>query len=213
VEKILMVRLLIADDHPLVLIGIRSLLRADPEIEILAEANDGLQALEMVRDLNPDVLLLDMEMPRMGGVAVARQLSQEKHPVRILALSAHSDRHYVQSILECGASGYLLKDEVPDIIIKAIHSVAEGEQGWISRKAMSCMIGQREERVNIDMLKLTRRNLEVLRNVANGMTNQEIALSLGISEKTVEKHLRKAFSKLGVVSRVEAAVLITRFKL
>ncbi len=208
-----MVRLLIVDDHPLVRIGLRSLLRADPEIDIIDEASDGLQALELVRDLNPDVLLLDMEMPKMGGVAVARQLSQEKNPVRILALSAHSDRHYVQSALECGASGYLLKDEVPDIIIQAIHSVAQGEQGWISRKAMSCMIGDHQEKASLDMLKLTRRNLEVLRNVADGMTNQEIALSLGISEKTVEKHLRKAFTKLGVVSRVEAAVLITRFKL
>ena len=203
------IRVLLVDDHPVVREGIRNLLAKENDIVIVGEAKDGSEALKLVEDLSPDVMLLDMELPGMSGTQVAKHLQEKNSPVKILALSAHDDRQYIQELLANGASGYLIKEEVPETIIEAVRGVAYGEQGWISRQVaaqMSTWIGGAEE----DQSSLTPREIEVLRGVVDGKTNQEIGLTLGISEKTVEKHLEGVFTKLNVASRVEAAVLAVR---
>ncbi|MEJ2265382.1 MAG: response regulator transcription factor [Anaerolineales bacterium] len=203
------IRVLLVDDHPVVREGIRNLLAKENDIVIVGEAKDGSEALKLVEDLSPDVMLLDMELPGMSGTQVAKHLQEKNSPVKILALSAHDDRQYIQELLANGASGYLIKEEVPETIIEAVRGVAYGEQGWISRQVaaqMSTWMGGAEE----DQNSLTPREIEVLRGVVDGKTNQEIGLTLGISEKTVEKHLEGVFTKLNVASRVEAAVLAVR---
>lgn len=202
------IHVLLADDHPVVRNGIRNLLEMSPDIKVVGEAEDGRQTLRMVEELRPDVLLLDMEMPDMNGVEVARQLQAQKAPVRVLALSAYDDPQYIRSLLSSGAAGYLTKDEAPEAIIEAIQGVWRGQDGWLSRRVAARMtVWTRDEP---DDMGLTQRELQVLKAVAAGKTNQEVGVDLGISDKTVEKHLESIFSKMGVSSRVEAAVLAIR---
>jgi DNA-binding NarL/FixJ family response regulator len=200
---------LLVDDHPVVRAGIRQLLEKAPDIDVVGEASNGDEALRLVKDLSPEVLLLDMEMPGLNGNEVAQKLQASGSPVRILALSAHDDKQYIQELLANGASGYLVKEEVPEAIVEAVRGVARGEQGWVSRRVAAQMSSwMREE--NEERMGLTGREVQVLRAVVAGKTNQEIGLELGISEKTVEKHLEGVFTKLGVASRVEAAVHAVR---
>jgi DNA-binding NarL/FixJ family response regulator len=203
------IRVVLADDHPVVRTGIRNLLGRSPDIQVVGEASTGEDALRLVDELTPDVLLLDMEMPGLKGVEVAQKLHAAGTEVRILALSAYDDKQYIQELLENGAAGYLTKEEAPDTIIDAIRGVSQGEQGWVSRRVAAQMsVWMREEEQ--DATRLTNRELEVLRLVVEGKTNQGIGLALGISEKTVEKYLEAVFNKLGVSSRVEAAVFAVR---
>jgi len=205
------IRVVLADDHPIVRTGIRNLLEKAPDIEVVGEAHNGDEALRFVKELTPDVLLLDMEMPALKGVDVARQLKGAGLPTRILALSAYDDKQYILGLLAAGAAGYLTKEEVPETIIEAVRGVARGEQGWVSRRVAAQMATwTRGEETHGTMAALTNREMEVLQWVVAGKTNQEIGLALGISEKTVEKHLDAVFKKLGVASRVEAAVLAVK---
>lgn len=128
------IRVILADDHVVVRIGIRNLLSRSPDITVVGEASNGLEAIQLVDELEPDVLLLDMEMPIMDGVEVARQLRKKKSPVHVLALSAYNDKQYILSMFDQGAAGYLTKDEAPENIIEAVRGVAAGQQGWMSRK-------------------------------------------------------------------------------
>jgi DNA-binding NarL/FixJ family response regulator len=128
------IRVVLADDHVVVRIGIRNLLSRSPDITVIGEASNGVEAIQLVNELRPDVLLLDMEMPELDGVEVARRLRTTKAPVKILALSAYNDKQYILSMFDQGASGYLTKDEAPEKIIEAVRGVANGEQGWMSRK-------------------------------------------------------------------------------
>lgn len=139
-------RVILADDHPKVRAGIRNLLEKAPDIEIIGEAGDGEEALRLVEDLSPDVLLLDVEMPLMTGVEVARRLKEEGSSVRILALSAYQDRQYIQGMLANGASGYLTKEEVPEKIVRAVRGVARGEEEWVSRRAANRLNSIQENR-------------------------------------------------------------------
>jgi DNA-binding NarL/FixJ family response regulator len=181
------------------------MLQSATDIEVVAEAKSGAEALTLVEQLAPDVVLLDMEMPGMSGVEVAKKLKLINSPVRVLALSAYDDTQYVRSLLASGAAGYLTKEEAPEMIIDAVRGVARGEEGWLSRRAVAKMSAwTREDRDEGG--KITEREQEVLALVVAGKTNQEIALALRISEKTVEKHVGAILSKLGVASRVEAAV-------
>jgi DNA-binding NarL/FixJ family response regulator len=133
------IRVVLADDHAVLRLGIRNLLNRSPDIEVVGEAGNGFEAIQQVEALQPDVLLLDMEMPGLDGVEVARRLRTQGSPVRILVLSAYNDKQYILSMLEQGAAGYLIKDEAPHTIIEAVHSVARGEQGWFSRKVAARM--------------------------------------------------------------------------
>jgi DNA-binding NarL/FixJ family response regulator len=205
------IRVLLADDHPIVRDGIRNLLADSIGIELVGEAEDGDEAYQQVIDKAPDVLLLDMELPGMHGVDLARKLISEDVKVKILALSSYTDRGYISEMLALGASGYLIKDEVPKNIVDAIRGVAIGEQGWVSREVAAIL-----SQIAVDGpadKTLTDREKEVLKHVVEGKTNREIAYELEISEKTVEKHLNNVFEKLNVRSRVEAAVFAVQNEL
>jgi DNA-binding NarL/FixJ family response regulator len=203
------IRVVLADDHPVVRAGIRNLLEKVVDIEVVGEASTGQETLTLVEEFHPDVLLLDMELPDIKGTEVAQRLQKSGSPVKILALSAYDDGVYIRELLELGAAGYLIKEEAPETIIEAVRGVAYGEQGWVSRRIAAQMVSwvRGDER---EGLKLTSREMEVLRHVVEGKTNQNIAAELGISEKTIEKYMEAIFAKLGVASRVEAAVYAVR---
>jgi DNA-binding NarL/FixJ family response regulator len=203
------VRVVLADDHPVARAGIRKFLDRAPDIEVIAEAEDGSQALELAKELKPDVLLLDMEMPELKGLDVARELKESDSEVRILALSTYDDKQYIFGLLSSGAAGYLTKDEVPKTIVEAVRGVARGEKGWVSRR-VSAIMASWTRGDGLAGSELTERETEVLKWVVKGKTNLEIGHELGISDKTVEKHLESVFIKLRVASRVEAAVLAVR---
>jgi DNA-binding NarL/FixJ family response regulator len=150
-----------------------------------------------------------MELPDINGVEVLLKLAEGKATVHTLALSSYDDREYISQMLLNGASGYLIKDEVPEMIVEAVRGVARGETGWVSRK-VATRLSQILQEDKADKGNLTSRELDVLRLLVEAQTNAEIAFNLGISEKTVEKHLESIFKKLGVASRVEAAVLAVR---
>ncbi len=199
------IRVLLVDDHPVVRTGIRALLQSAPGIVVIAEAKSAAEGLALVEQLQPDVLLLDMEMPEMSGVEVAKQLQAATSPVKVLALSAYDDIQYVRSLLANGAAGYLTKEEAPEMIIEAVRGVARGETGWLSRRVAAKMTTW----IRQDQMKegaLSNREMEVLQHIVAGSTNQEVAHALKISEKTVEKHVSAILNKMGVSSRVEAAV-------
>ncbi len=128
------IRVVLADDHPLMRTGIRNLLQQTKDIVVVGEATDGYEAIQLVNDLEPDVLLLDMEMPGMQGLEVAEELGAAGSPVSILALSAYEDKHYIIGVLAKGAAGYLTKEELPETIIRAVRGVAKGEHGWVSQR-------------------------------------------------------------------------------
>lgn len=199
------IRVLIVDDHPITCKGIRDLLEPAIGISVAGEAHTGAEALQMIEALKPNVVLLDMKLPDMNGVEIIKKAYKTGTNARILGLSSYNDREFISELLTFGASGYLLKDEVPEEIINAVRGVAGGESGWVSRKvaALLSQILVREQEGGTD---LTSRELEVLSLVVDGKTNNQIGLSLGISAKTVEKHLHAIFRKMGVVSRVEAAI-------
>ncbi len=203
------IRVLIADDHPIVCKGIHNLLEPAVGITVVGEAHSGADALELIRSLRPDVVLLDVELTDMSGIDVIKQLNDSQISVRILGLSSYDDREFISQLLSLGASGYLLKDEIPEQIIEAVRGVARGETGWVSRK-VAAKLSQILQKDQDGVADLTRREMDVLRLVVEAKTNGEIGMLLGISEKTVEKHLDTIFRKLGVASRVEAAVLAVR---
>lgn len=200
------IRVILADDHPVVRTGIRTLLQQADDIIVVAETGNGSEVFKLVEQLAPDVLLLDMEMPGLSGVEVAMRLKEQGAPVRVLALSAYDDEEYIRNLLLHGAAGYLTKEEAIEIIIDAVRGVARGEQGWFSRRAIAQLSALTRQESNPGK-ELSNRERDVLRLVATGKTNIEIGHVLGISEKTVEKHIGAVFNKLQVSSRVEAAVL------
>ena len=203
------IRVLIADDHPIVCKGIRDLLESAVGIAVVGEAATGMETLEKIEALDPDIVLLDMELPDLNGVEVVKKIIELKSRVRVLGLSTYDDREYISQLLALGAAGYLIKDEVPEAIIEAIRGVGRGETGWISRKVAS-KLSQILQNEKEGGKVFTPRELDVLRLVVDGKTNSEIGQALGISVKTVEKHLDAIFRKMGVASRVEAAVMAVR---
>lgn len=199
------IRVLLVDDHPIVRTGIRNLLDKAVGIEVAGEASLGEEALRLVRELRPHVLVLDMELPDISGVEVLRRLRAEDLPVRILVLSGYADPVWIRALMGQGISGYLVKDEALDEIENAVRGVAQGEQGWFSRQISARMSEILSEPEPAEQA-LTTREADVLNELSKGRSNQEIAQALGISEKTVEKHMESIFRKLEVHSRVEAAV-------
>ncbi len=203
------IRVLVVEDFPIIRSGIRNLLSRDTEIEVIGETGSGSEALQLAKELQPDVIILDMELQELSGLEVAKSLKEQGSQSRILVFSAHNDREYVQELLKNNASGYLIKDEAPEFIIEAVHGVARGEQGWVSRqitaKLQDMITAKSHPGTN-----LTNREEQVLKQVVEGKTNREIGGLLQISEKTVEKHLETIYQKLGVLSRTEAAVWAAR---
>jgi DNA-binding NarL/FixJ family response regulator len=204
------IRVILIDDHPIVRSGIRMLLEQAPDIIVVGEVERGDNAVQQVEALNPDVVLLDMEMPGKSGVEIARELQATGLPVRILALSAYDDDQYISSLLANGASGYLTKEEALDTIVEAVRGVARGEEGWFSRRAAAQIAAMaRKEHTNA-AAHLTEREEEVLDLLAQGWTNTRIAHGLSVSERTVRFHLSNVYDKLGVSSRAEAIAWVLR---
>ena len=201
-----MFRIMLVDDHPTMRVGLRALLEQDPTLTVVGEANSGEEALERIDEVRPDVIVLDCQLPQQSGVAVASALQRRGHPARVLALSAYDDKHYVRGMLAAGASGYLTKEEAPHKIVEAVRAVAQGEP-WFSPAIQDALTPPSPHDPRVAPRPLTPRELEVLPHVVAGMSNAEIALELGISEKTVEKHLHAIFDELAATSRVEVATL------
>lgn len=188
------IRVVLADDHPLMRSGIRNLLEAEPDINVVGEAANGAEALRLVEAVRPDVLLLDMEMPGMSGVEVARKIQALELPVYVLALSAYDDKAYVSGLLESGASGYITKEKPPQVIIEAVRAVAHGEGRWFIQPVM------RESKT----FPVSLRERDVLKLMARGCSNQDISKQLFISENTVRNHVANIYGKLGVKTWREA---------
>ncbi len=202
------IRVLLADDHPVVRSGIRNLLDQEPDIQVVGEAQDGLEVVSLVQELSPDVLLLDMEMPGMPGVQVARQLQAARSPVRILGLSAYDDRQYILNLLANGAAGYLSKEEAPQRIVEAVRGVWKGEEEWLSPQIAAQVQAWAQD--NGGQKRLTAGEMQVVRLVVEKKSNPEIARALGVEPEAVEARLTSVFAKLGVSSRLEAAVEAVR---
>jgi DNA-binding NarL/FixJ family response regulator len=203
-------RILIADDHPIVRAGVRAELARHADIEVIGEATNGDEAAQQTEALQPDVLVLDIEMPGLKATEVIRRASVLPQPVHVLILTAHDDIDNVHGMLEAGATGYLLKDEAPEVIADAIRAVARGGT-WLSDEiAQKWARYTVEEAQEATRAKLSEREMEVLQLVATGQTNRQIGVTLHISEKAVQKRLSGVYQKLGVTSRVEAVMAAMR---
>ncbi|MEF3403504.1 response regulator transcription factor [Agromyces sp. CCNWLW203] len=196
------IRLLIADDHPIVRDGLRGTFAGDPRFEVLAEAADGSQAVELARTLEPDVILMDLRMPRMDGVSAIRRLGELGLAARVLVLTTYDTDSDVLPAIEAGATGYLLKDAPSDELLRAVQSAARGE-AVLSPSVASRLMG----RMRAPESPLSERELEVLRLIAAGTTNREVARRLFISEATVKSHVLHVYAKLGVNDRAAAVAI------
>lgn len=199
-------RVLMVDDHPVVLAGLNALVEADPDFEVVGKARDGRTALRLAKQLLPDVVVLDISMPEMNGIEVATALLAERPDCRVLVLTVHEDRAYLRQLVEAGVSGYLLKRSASEELIRALHAVVAGGMyldpaiagkvvGRPARGPLLSQLGQAAE--------LSERETDVLRLVAGGHSNKEISARLNISVKTVETYKARAMEKLGYRSRVE----------
>lgn len=199
------IRVVLADDHARVRKGIRNLLEKPADILVVGEASNGPQALKLVQELNPDVLLLDVEMPGMNGNQVAAELRERGSLVRILVLSAYDDKQYIIGMLESGVAGYLTKEEVPEILVTAVRGIAHGNKGWVSQRVASQIASWKKRKG--EQSTLTKRELAVLQLVSEQTTDQEIAEKLGISKEIVERHIKHLCTKLQANSRIELVSL------
>ena len=200
------IRVLMADDHPIVLAGMKALVAADPQLEIVGEANDGRTALQLARELRPDAAVLDISMPGLNGVELAIALRRDVPATRILILTVHEDRAYLRQMLEAGVSAYLLKRSAADDLVRAIHAVAAGGV-YLDPAVAGKVVGANTRHSTGghlgDPAELSEREAEVVRLVAAGHSSKEIASILTISVKTVETYKARAMEKLGFGSRVE----------
>jgi DNA-binding NarL/FixJ family response regulator len=193
------IRLLIVDDHPVVRGGIRGMFEGDPQFEVLGEAVNGAQAVDLARALGPDVILMDLRMPGMDGVTAIKELVRIGVTARVLVLTTYDTDRDVLPAIEAGATGYLLKDTGRDELVHAIHTAARGE-AVLSPSVATRLLGQ----VRTPVEALSARELEVLKLVAGGATNREAAAKLFISEATVKSHMLHIYTKLGVNDRAAA---------
>lgn len=196
--------IMIVDDHPLMRRGIRQLLALEPRLEVVAEANNGTEALAEARRLAPDVILLDLNMKGMSGLDTLKALRHEGVAARILVLTVSDARSDIYAMVDAGADGYLLKDSEPELLLAQVMRGAQGENVF-SEVVAECL-ATRQPSAN-PFRQLTERELDVLQEVARGLSNKEIAATLHISEETVKVHIRNLLRKLDVRSRVAATVL------
>ena len=212
------IRVTIADDHPVFREGLCKLLEAEEGFQVAGIASDGLEALEMVRRLAPDILLLDLAMPRMPGLEALRELSRMPSPVRTIVLTAAIEKPEIATALQIGARGVVLKDAATQLLFKAIRCVMNGEY-WVGRQNVADLVAALREPKNEQEPKrkrqfgLTPRELEVVGGVVAGLPNREIAQKLGVSEDTIKHHISNVFDKLGVSNRLELALFAVNHQL
>ena len=209
-----MIRILIADDQALVRAGFKMILDAEPEVDVVGEASDGAQGIDAARELDPDVVLMDIRMPELDGLEATRRLTASGERPRVLILTTFDLDEYVYEAIRAGASGFLLKDARPEELLGAVRAVLAGDavvapsatRRLLDRFADRLPVAQ--EAVHPEALgSLTDREMEVLRLVARGMSNAEIAAELIVSETTVKTHVARLLMKLGLRDRVQAVVL------
>lgn len=200
-------KVILADDHVMLREGIKQLLEFDHSIEVVAEANDGIECLEKLSAVAADVLLLDINMPKMNGLEVLREIKKNKRKIKVLILTVHEEVEYLVKAIDMGVEGYILKDSGSLELKKAIFFVLKGES-YIQPNLIPALnhylIHKDEDKEKIN--SLTKREVEVLIEVANGNFNRDIALHLNISERTVKNHMVSIFKKIDVADRTQAAV-------
>ena len=201
------IRVLLADDHPVVRRGLAELLGAADDIEVVGAATDGEEAVAQAAASEPDVVLMDISMPNLDGVAATRRLLRERPDARVVMLTSFSERERILDALDAGAIGYLLKDAEPDELIRGVRAAAAGEAPLAPKAASAVLTARTEQRPAAD---LTPREREVLGALARGKANKQIARELGISEKTVKAHLTRVFEAIGVTDRTAAALWAQR---
>ncbi len=206
------IRVLIADDHPIFRDGLRKLLESEPGFRVIGEASDGGEAVSMTRQLNPDVLLLDLAMPRLPGMEALRELAGSKAPAHIILLTAAIEKQQIVEALQLGARGVVLKDSATELLMKCIRCVMSGEY-WVGRESVHDLVRTLRDLIPAsgDELKrknfgLTPREREIVSTIVAGYTNKDIAQKFSISEQTVKHHLTNIFDKLGVSNRLELAL-------
>jgi DNA-binding NarL/FixJ family response regulator len=194
------IRVLVADDHPVVRTGLAAVLGQQPDLALVAEAENGERAVALYREHRPDVCLMDLRMPVLDGVGAIRAITGEFPEARILALTTYEGDADIRRALDAGAMGYLLKDMLLTDLIRAIHSAHRGER--VIPSAVAVRLAEFPERS-----ELTERELEVLQFVARGLSNKEVARAIGRTDETVKIHLKNMFAKLGVADRTEAVTV------
>lgn len=205
------VHIMIADDHSMIREGLKNLLELDGDIEVIAEAVDGDDCLKKLETIKPEVLLLDINMPKKNGLEVLQALKARRSKLKVLVLTVHNEIEYLMKAVDIGVNGYILKDSESAELKKAILTITQGEtyiQPSLIPALNSKMIERNQDEEKIDVL--TRRELEVLKLLAVGMYNKEVAEKLNISERTVKNHVSNIFKKLEVTDRTQAAVFAIR---
>lgn len=201
------IKVMLADDHVLMREGIRQLLEFDGSIEVVEEANDGEECIRKLQEVNPQILLLDINMPKKNGIEVLEEIKKKKIDVKVLILTVHNEVEYLLKAVDIGVDGYILKDSESAELKKAINVIYNGEN-YIQPKLIPALnkrlVARDVDKDKID--SLTKRELEVLIQIASGMFNKEIATSLNISERTVKNHISNIFKKIDVADRTQAAV-------
>ncbi len=214
---------MIADDHVLLRQGIRNVLELEQDFQVIGEAGDGEQTIAKAIILAPDILLLDINMPRVNGLEVIKKIYEQQQNIKIIVLTMHDDENYVIEVVKAGAVGYLLKDIEPGMLVTAIRTVYAGESfiyPTLAKKLFSELSRQQEKTAMVvnSVVKrreegLTYRELEVLQRVCLGLSNQDLAKSLFLSEKTVKNHLTSIFRKIGVNDRTQAVLYAIKHKI
>lgn len=205
------VKIMITDDHSMIREGLKSLLELDGDIEVIAEAENGEECLQKLLSVKPDVLLLDINMPKMNGLEVLKTLKDAKSKVKVLVLTVHNETEYLMKAVEIGINGYVLKDSESAELKKAIFTIYDGEnyiQPSLIPALNSKMIEKNEDEIKLE--SLTKRELQVLKELAVGKFNRDIAKEMEISERTVKNHISSIFKKLDVTDRTQAAVFAIR---
>jgi DNA-binding NarL/FixJ family response regulator len=201
------IRVVLVDDHAVLRSGLAALLTGAGDIEVVGQAGDGAEALDVVRRTGPDVVVMDLQMPGVDGVEATRRLVADDVECEVVVLTSYSDSARIVAALDAGAVGYLLKDADPEELINGIRAVSRGESPLHPRVARQLLSARAERPATVD---LTPREAEVLDLVRQGMANKQIARRLGISERTVKAHLTSVFQRIGVADRTQAALWAER---
>ncbi len=214
-ETAKIIRILIADDHPIFRHGLRTLLEAEPDLRVIGEASDGAEAVQSAAQMKPDILLLDLTMPRMPGMDALRELSTAELPVHTIVLTVAIEKAQIVEALQLGARGIVLKDSATEFVLKSIRAVMGGFY-WVGNERVSNLIQclhdlmPKSGAAKPKTFGLTPRELDVVSAIVAGCTNKEIAQKFSLSEQTVKHHLTSIFDKLGVSTRLELALFATQ---